>query len=108
MSDQTPEARLAVALALGQPLDEYDEWWTTPNNLAATTLAADPTLAADLALAAEARSPDAHLFTVETLIDALAGTNINERDRQAYRDIFRTQAEDAIRYAKQAAKEASE
>ena len=55
MTDQTPEARLAVALALGQPLDEYDEWWTTPNNLAATTLAADPTLAADLALAAAVR-----------------------------------------------------
>ena len=51
---------------------------------------------------------DAYLFTVESLIDALAGTNINGRDRQAYRDIFRTQAENAIRYAKeQAAKEAS-
>ena len=65
---------------------------------------ADPTLAADLALAAAVRrAPDDwHLFSVETLIDALAGTNINERDRKAYRDIFRSQAEDAIRYAKEA------
>ena len=88
-------AREVMRGLAGRPLD--DEQPDVP-------LAIGP--AADLALAAAARSPDAHLFTVETLIDALAGTNINERDRQAYRDIFRTQAEDAIRYAKQAAKEA--
>ena len=40
-------------------------------------------LAADLALAAKARSPDAHLFTVDLLAAALLAANIREYDQQA-------------------------
>jgi len=88
----TEQDALAEACRVGLYLTEYDD--PNPEEAARQLLAALP--------------PDAHLFTVESLIDALAGTNINERDQKRYRDIFRTQAEDAIRYAIQAAKEASE
>ena len=65
-------AREVMRGLAGRPLD--DEQPDVP-------LAIGP--AADLALAAEAHSPDAHLFSVDSLAAALLAANIREYDQQA-------------------------
>ena len=62
----TAEKRLAAALmgtanAVYPEADRQYEWWTTPNDLAAQLLAADPDLAADIELGEAWRAAEAAL-----------------------------------------------
>ena len=76
MSDQTPEARLAAALdALPAPWSIDPAPYDSRRDFARAILAADPTLAADLALVADIREraeePEGTWFTTDSLAAAL-------------------------------------
>ena len=102
MSDQTPEARLAAALAVcGYWKHDYQN-----REHAQRTLADDPTLAADLALAAAVRErfPNMTLAIEE---DLLAPGDIDPDNGLTVERVTGTAADPVVVYD-EAAKEASE